>query len=164
VINMKNDLLRLLHSQDLGTVKPSAFLQVGSSVFPDGSTMADLAGFVQVVEAYRATHATAYGSPIPATSAAGAALVGSGDLLAVDGSSVALIMGVQVENTSATDPITADLQLNGVIMAEQVSVPPATTGRFVLQTPIYVDSNAALKVIASGNDATSTAAYVLTSL
>ncbi len=161
---MSKDIQRLLQSQDLGTVTPSAFRQVGSAVFPDSSTMADLAGFVQIVDAFRATHSTAYGSPIPATSAATSALVDSGDLLTLTGNQVAMVQAVECQNVSATDAATADLTLNGVKVAEQLTIPPTSSVRFVLSYPLYVDSNAPLKIVASSSDVTSTGAYILTSI
>ena len=161
---MRADLQRLLHSQDLDTVKPSAFKQVGGAVFPDGQALSDLAVFVSIVDAYRATHAPAYGSPIPATSAASAALTGSGDLLTLTGSSVAYINAVSVTNGSGSDAVAVSITLNGVQVSVAVDIPPTETMPITLNVPLYVDSNAPLKVVASGaGTATTTAAYILTS-
>lgn len=162
--HVSKDIQRLLQSQDLGTVTPAAFRQVGSAVFPDSSTMADLAGFVQIVDAFRATHSTAYGSPIPATAASTAALVDSGDLLTLTGNQVAMVQAVNVQNVSVTDAATAQVTLNGVPLAETLTVPATSSSIFVFQYPIYVDSNAPLKIVASSSDITTTATYILTSI
>ena len=54
-----------LKSESLGVVDPSAFSFVGSTVFPDRSAKFDLNDFVEVIDAYRATHLPTYGSIIP---------------------------------------------------------------------------------------------------
>jgi len=56
-----------LKSQALGNVNPSAFKFVGSTVFPDRAAKFDLNDFVEVVNAYRATHLPTYGQIIPSS-------------------------------------------------------------------------------------------------
>ena len=57
-----------LKSQSLGVVDPSAFQFVGSTVFPDRAAKFDLNDFVEVIDAYRATHLPTYGHIIPSSS------------------------------------------------------------------------------------------------
>ena len=57
-----------LKSQSLGVVDPSAFQFVGSTVFPDRTAKFDLNDFVEVIDAYRATHLPTYGQIIPNSS------------------------------------------------------------------------------------------------
>lgn len=56
-----------LKSQALGNVNPSAFQFVGSTVFPDRAAKFDLNDFVEVINAYRATHLPTYGQIIPSS-------------------------------------------------------------------------------------------------
>ena len=62
------ELREQLKSQSLGDVNPSAFRFVGSTVFPDRAAKFDLNDFVEVINAYRATHLPTFGHIIPSSS------------------------------------------------------------------------------------------------
>ena len=65
---MANELRNLLKSQDLDTVKPTSFKQVGGVVFPDEGTAQDLQDFNQVVDSFKAVHLPTNGAVcIPGT-------------------------------------------------------------------------------------------------
>lgn len=157
----RDELLNQLKSQDLATVEPSAFRQVGNPVFPDSSALASLVDFGTVVEAFRHVHLVAYGQPIPAT-ASTASVNNDGDLLAPAGNQIALVQAVQVVN-AGPDPV-ADvmLTLNGVVVAT-FTAPPATTENIQLPYALYVDSNGPLAISDSSSSITVKATYVLTS-
>lgn len=157
----RDELLNQLKSQDLATVAPSAFRQVGNPVFPDSSALASLVDFGTVVEAFRHVHLVAYGQPIPAT-ASTASVNNDGDLLALTGNQMAMVQAVQVVNGGA-DPVDAiALNLNGVLVAT-FSATPAATEAIQLPYPLYVDSNGPLSISNSSSSITVKATYVLTS-
>jgi len=157
----RDELLNQLKSQNLATVQPSAFRQVGNPVFPDSSALASLIDFGTIVDAFRHVHLPSYGQPIPAT-ASTASVVNEGDVLALTGNQIAMIQAVQVANAGG-DPVDAiNLTLNGVIVAT-FSVGPAATEAVQLPYPVYVDSNGPLSVSNSSASITVKATYVLTS-
>jgi len=158
----RDELLNQLKSQDLATVEPSAFRQVGNPVFPDSSALESLVDFGTVVEAFRHVHLVAYGQPIPAT-ASTASVNNDGDLLALVGNQMALVQAVQVVNTGG-DPVDAiALKLNGVVLATFSAAPVGTAEVVVLPFPVYVDSSGPLQVGNSSSAITVKATYVLTS-
>ena len=157
----RDELLNQLKSQDLATVAPSAFRQVGNPVFPDSSALASLVDFGTVVEAFRHVHLVAYGQPIPST-ASTASVNNDGDLLALTGNQMAMVQAVQVVNAGA-DPVDAiALNLNGVLVAT-FSATPAATEAIQLPYPLYVDSKGPLSISNSSSSITVKATYVLTS-
>ena len=157
----RDELLNQLKSQDLATVAPSAFRQVGNPVFPDSSALASLVDFGTVVEAFRHVHLVAYGQPIPAT-ASTSSVNNDGDLLSLSGNQMALVQAVQVVNASV-DPVSdITLSLDGVRIATFTATPSATES-IPLTYPLYVDSNAPLKIANSSAEITVKVQYVLTS-
>ena len=65
---MAKELRNLLKSQDLDTVKPTSFKQVGGVVFPDEVAAADLDDFNKVVDSFKAVHLPTNGATcIPGT-------------------------------------------------------------------------------------------------
>ena len=157
----RDELLNQLKSQDLATVSPSAFRQVGNPVFPDSSALASLVDFGTIVEAFRHVHLIAYGQPIPST-ASTSSVSNDGDLLAIQGNQMAMVQAVQVVN-AGPDPVdNITLTLNGVLVATFTST-PATTENVLLPYPLYVDSNGPLAVANSSSSITVKASYVLTS-
>lgn len=156
VIMMRDELRNLLKSQDLNTVNPSAFKQVGGVVFPDQAAAFSLADFGSIVDAFRAVHLPAYGSAIP-QSAKNASVTNDGDLLAVTGNTVAVVQAVQI-STTGTDPATCALNLNGVLVAN-ANADPAATQPVVLPYPLIVDSAGSLSVSGSSADLTLVCTY-----
>lgn len=157
----RDELLNQLKSQDLATVAPSAFRQVGNPVFPDSSALGSLVDFGTVVEAFRHVHLVAYGQPIPATASI-ASVNNDGDLLALVGNQMAMVQAVQVENSGADPVDDITIKLNGVIVAS-FSATPTATEPVQLPYPLYVDSNGPLAIANSSSSITVKATYVLTS-
>lgn len=155
----RDELLNQLKSQDLETVNPSAFLQVGNPVFPDLSALVSLQAFGQIVEAFRHVHFPSYGGPIP-RSAKVASLANDGTLLSVDGSSIAMIQAVQLVNAS-TDPVEVHINLNGILVAKALAPGNETT---VVNLPyaLYVDSASPMTITNASASITTSASYILT--
>lgn len=156
MINVRDELRNLLKSQDLNTVNPSAFAQVGGVVFPDQKAAFSLADFGSIVDAFRAVHLPAYGSAIP-QSAKTSSRNNDGDLLAVSGNTVAVVQAIQV-STTGTDPSQCAVNLNGVLIATAIA-DPAATATVVLPYPLIVDSASPLTVTGSSSDLTLVCTY-----
>jgi len=116
-----------LRNQSIGTVDPSSFLQVGSSVFPDVAAKIDLDALIQIVGAYATTHAPTYGQAIPNT---GFQTVGIENGVAVEASAneVLQIQGVNVTNGGGAAPIEVKMSLGDVIIWNGVVAPNVTSG------------------------------------
>ena len=69
-----------LKSQNLSTVSPTAFGEVGGRVFPDNPSIADVNDLIQIVKGWRAVHLPSLGSPI-SQSATLTTQTGDGDIL-----------------------------------------------------------------------------------
>lgn len=158
---MRDELLNQLKSQDLETVAPSAFRQVGNPVFPDSSALGSLIDFGFVVEAFRHVHFTAYGQPIPKTAAVGTS-TNDGDVCTAVGNQILKVQAIEIVN-SGPDPVDGvEITLNGVLVASVLATGNETTV-LALSYPLYVDSNGPLAVANSSAAITVNATYVLTS-
>lgn len=69
-----------LKSQNLSTVSPTAFGDVGGRVFPDNPSIDDINALIQIVRGWRAVHLPSLGSPI-ARSATITNQTGNGSIL-----------------------------------------------------------------------------------
>lgn len=155
----RDELLNQLKSQNLETVAPAAFRQVGNPVFPDSGALQSLEAFGHVVEAFRHVHMIAYGQHIPATSTT-AGIDGDGTLLSITGNQVAKVQFLQIDN-SGPDPVTGvTVSLGGVVIA-LVDAGPGVSP--IPIEPFTVDSNEALTVGASSGSINIKAVYHLVS-
>ncbi len=153
---MRDELRNLLKSQDLNTVNPSAFKQVGGVVFPDQEAAMSLADFGTIVEAFRAVHLPAYGQAIP-QSAKTSSITNNGDLLSVSGNTVAVVQAIEIE-TSGSDPATCNVELNGVMLVA-ATADPLGAAAVTLPYPVVVDSAGTLSVTGSSADLTLKCTY-----
>lgn len=155
-----------LKSQDLETLEAASLSTVGGRVFPDSAAVPSLRDLVSVVDAWRATHVTAYGGPIGGTDAVETHVMQTDNVEAIftpSGKQVAQVIAVQVANGGGA-PMTADLLVGGVILAAGLTINPAESAGFDLDAPVYVGASTPLQVhITSGtvSDATAKAAYFL---
>jgi len=99
-----DELTNQLKSQNLATVSPAAFLQVGGPTFPDARAHGGLEMFGHVVEAYRAVHLPSYGSPIPLGGQVNVA-IGDDALLSPTTNEVFKVQFIVFENTGASQII-----------------------------------------------------------
>ena len=155
-----------LKSQDLDTLEASSLNTVGGRVFPDAAAVPSLRDLVSVADAWRATHATAYGGPIGGTDAVVTHAMQTDNVEAIftpTGKQLAQISAVQVANGGGA-PMTADLLIGGVLVAAGLTINPSESGGFDIDSTLIVGPSTPLQVhITSGTvaDATSKAAYVL---
>tara|TARA_R110000824_G_scaffold61713_1_gene163852 strand:+ start:381 stop:866 length:486 start_codon:yes stop_codon:yes gene_type:complete len=159
---LMDELRNQLKNQDLDTVNPAAFLEVGGVVFPDKPSAANLADFKTIVEAYRAVHQPSLGSPI-ALSGNTVAKAGEGNILEPSTSQVALISALQCENLGGS-PIVLNITIGGIAVSSQTLAAGSTLA--VALTSKYVDKNTPLGVVVvsgSESDLISSCSYLLTS-
>ncbi len=72
-----SELRNQLKNQNLDTVEPTAFKQVGGVVFPDNRAKNDLDSLRDIITGYQAVHMPSYGHSIAGTSYAKISTIGS---------------------------------------------------------------------------------------
>jgi len=155
-----------LKSQDLATLEASSLSTVGGRVFPDNAAVPGLRDLVSVTDAWRATHATAYGGPIGGTDAVVTHQMQTDNVEAIftpTGKQLAQVIAVQVANGGGA-PMTADLLIGGVIVAAGLTINPTESAGFDIDSTLICGPSTALQVhltSGSASDATAKAAYVL---
>lgn len=95
-----------LKSQSLAEVLSTSFTTVGNRVFPDTGASQSILDLILVVDSWRATHLTSYGSVAPNT---GTGYTGTGvstgdlfDLVSVSDNEVVRLNGVSIENIDSS--------------------------------------------------------------
>lgn len=157
----RDEIQNLLKSQDLGTVKPSAFKQVGDPIFPDQSATSGMATVREVVDTFRAVHSPAFGSIIPQSGKTYATVGDSGSLLTLTGNEVARIFLVQVGPTML--PETVSLLVDGQVYVLGTTDPTASINIMQGQQPLFIDSTQALTYSAVSATQTVSIVYHLVS-
>ena len=96
-----DELRNQLKSQNLSTVSPTAFGEVGGRVFPDNPSIADVNDLIQIVKGWRAVHLPSLGSPI-SKSATITSQTGNGDILQPTNAQVMRVQTVAFSNIDVT--------------------------------------------------------------
>ena len=140
-------IVNQLKSQNLDQVLASAFKQVGGVVFPDERALASLGELVHIVEAWRATHAISYGSPIPNEgtdyTAAPAVVDTPVDLVAPSATESVLVNAISTVNSGGA-PVIGTITLgDGVILATFAATPGASEP-LALPYPVWVTKGAVM--------------------
>ena len=135
----RDEIQNLLKSQDLGTVKPSAFKQVGDPIFPDQAATQGMATVREVVDTFRAVHSPAFGSIIPQTGTTVSIVGDSGQLLALNNNEIARIFIVSVSPTTLPESVT--VFVDGQPYVTGSTDPLAASNLLSGQQPLFVDSN-----------------------
>ena len=86
-----------LKSQNLSTVSPTSFGEVGGRVFPDNPSIADVNDLIQIVKGWRAVHLPSLGSPI-SKSATITSQTGDGDILQPTNAQIMRVQTVAFSN------------------------------------------------------------------
>ena len=132
---MRNsEIANQLNSQNLDTVIPSTFNIVGGRTFPDARSSDGLADLRDIVNAYRATHAVAYGNVVPSSGVTYSIQPPNNnvtDLIAPGVNEVVHLNGLSFNNESGTDPASITLQLRGLtgnatLITSQIGVGPGS--------------------------------------
>ena len=166
---MKQDeLSNQLKNQNLGTVSPAAFLQVGAPVFPDDTTTKGLNAFQEIVSSYQAVHLPSYGNPIAQTGGV-VSVDGNENILVPTKAEIYHIQYISLTNGGGAAPLVASITLGGMALgldsgasySTSVTVPPSTTFSF----PVRIDADVNLPLVAAvssgtASDLTTKAAYI----
>ena len=157
-----SELGNQLNSQDLDTVLASTFKTVGGRVFPDLRSETGLLDFIAVVNAWRATHAQAYGGVIPDTGTAYSVSTSSTDspvdLVAASNNEVVVVNAISVTNAGGAAPIAYKLELGNTILAIGDAVPSQSTP-VALQYAISVSKGQTLTITATSGTASDLTAH-----
>ncbi len=116
-----------LRNQSMGDVIPSAFLQVGKSVYPDTNSITNLNALIQIVDAYSRTHTPTYGQAIPDT---GFQTVGieNGEGVAAETNEVLQIQAISITNGGGAAPIEVKIEMGDVLLWSGAIPPNSTLG------------------------------------
>ena len=157
-----SELGNQLNSQNLDTVLASTFNTVGGRVFPDLRSETGLLDFIAVVNAWRATHAQAYGGIIPDTGTAYSVTAGSTDtpvdLVAASNNEVVVVNAISVTNAGGAAPVVFALKLGNTILALGDAAPSQSTP-VALQYPISISKGQTLTITATSGTATDLTAH-----
>jgi hypothetical protein len=156
-----------LKSQNLSTVSPTAFGEVGGRVFPDNPSIEDINALIQIVKGWRAVHLPSLGSPI-SKSCVITSQTGDGTMLSPLGNEIYHVQNiafqnndvsnsiytVQIVNPSTGVAIPVNLNADPSIGSNTLTLPSGET--LTVNLDITLDSNHALyAAVVQGDPASS---------
>jgi len=157
-----SELGNQLNSQTLEQVLASTFNTVGGRVYPDLRSETGLLDFIAVVNAWRATHAQAYGGVIPDSGTAYAVTASSTDspvdLVAPSNNEVVVVNAISVTNAGGAAPIPYQVKLGDTILAAGEALPALSTP-VTLQYAVSVSKGQTLTITATSGTATDLTAH-----
>lgn len=140
-----SEIVNQLKNQSYNEVNPSAFLQVGGTIYPDQPALFDVHSLVQIVEGYQKTHLIAYGGVIPntyqgyletATNASKTAIISPALNEVIE------IMGLSVQNAGVIDPIGVKIWIEDTLV-DAITVGPGQVGQ--------INANHTISLVKGGN-------------
>lgn len=156
-----------LKSQNLSTVSPTAFGEVGGRVFPDSPSIADINDLIQIVKGWRAVHLPSLGSPISKSSVI-TSQNGDGTILSPTGAEVFEVSNIQFSNNDVSNAVytaqivnsttgqsvTLNLNADASVGTNYLTLPSNTS--LTVRVDVILDSNHALYLaVTSGDPASS---------
>jgi len=157
-----SELGNQLNSQTLEQVLASTFNTVGGRVYPDLRSETGLLDFIAVVNAWRATHAQAYGGVIPDSGTAYSVSASSTDspvdLVAPSNNEVVVVNAISVTNAGGAAPIPYQVKLGDTILAAGEALPALSTP-VTLQYAVSVSKGQTLTITATSGTATDLTAH-----
>jgi len=126
-----------LKSQNLSTVAPTAFGEVGGRVFPDSPSIADVNDLIEIVKGWRAVHLPSLGSPI-SKSCVITSQTGDGTILSPSGNEIFQVTSLSFSNNDA-DACTYEAQIVHPVSGQSIPVnlnADASVGSNQLTLPI----------------------------
>jgi len=152
-----------LKSQNLSTVAPTAFGEVGGRVFPDSPSIQDINDLIQIVKGWRAVHLPSLGSPI-SKSCVITTQNGDGTMLSPSGNEIyhvqniaftngdvgASIYTVQIINASTGQSVPVNLNADASVGSNLLTLPSGET--LTVNLDITLDSNHGLYVAVTAGD------------
>ena len=145
-----------LKSQTLDTVVSTTFNTVGGRVFPDLSAEKGLLEFIAIVDSWRATHAQAFGAPLPNAGVGFSVSTSSTDspvdLVAAVDNQVVRINAISTTNAGGGAPVGFEIHLGDTLLISGAST-PSSTEAVALNVPIYVSKGQTLTLTATSGTA-----------
>jgi len=152
-----------LKSQNLSTVAPTAFGEVGGRVFPDSPSIADVNDLIEIVKGWRAVHLPSLGSPI-SKSCVITNQNGDGTILSPSGNEIyhvqniaftngdvgASIYTAQIINASTGQSVPVNLNADASVGSNLLTLPSGET--LTVNLDITLDSNHGLYVAVTAGD------------
>jgi len=138
----RDEIQNLLKSQNLETVAPSAFKQVGNPIFPDQSATDGMATVREIVDTFRSVHLPAYGGIIPSSGATVTTTGDSGTLLSLSGNEVARVFIVELGSTIL--PESVDILVGGSVYVNAETNPTKPVNALQNTQTLYIDSKTPL--------------------
>tara|TARA_Y100000004_G_scaffold194286_1_gene258522 strand:+ start:520 stop:1017 length:498 start_codon:yes stop_codon:yes gene_type:complete len=164
-----SDIRNLLKGQDVENTTADQLHTIGGRVFLDQESVASLNDFANIAQAWRGVHALAYGGPIGGTDAVTTHQMQTDNVEAVltpTGTQLHRVIAAQVANGGGA-PMTADLLVGGVLVAQGLTINPAESAGFDLDASLVVGASTPLQVhltSGSASDAVAKVASVLVGL
>lgn len=87
------EIRQQLRNQSLEELLPSSINTVGDRIFPDDMAILDMEALQQIVQAWRSTHAVAYGQVIPNTGAIAEGIADGSGLEPLDNQVIDVVAG-----------------------------------------------------------------------
>ena len=152
-----------LKSQNLSTVSPTAFGEVGGRVFPDNPSIEDINALIQIVRGWRAVHLPSLGSPI-ARSSTITTQNGDGSILSPASNEVfniqslafsnvdvgAQVIVAQVINSTTGSACPININPDGAAGSSALTIGPGETLAVTLD--LILDSNHSLFIAVTSGD------------
>jgi len=164
-----SDIRNLLKGQDVENTTADQLHTIGGRVFLDQESVASLNDFANIAQAWRGVHALAYGGPIGGTDAVTTHQMQTDNVEAVltpTGTQLHRVIAAQVANGGGA-PMTADLLVGGVLVAQGLTINPAESAGFDLDASLVIGASTPLQVhltSGSASDAVAKVASVLVGL
>jgi len=118
------EIRQQLRNQTLEALLPASINTVGDRVYPDDMAILDMEALTQIVQAWRATHAVAYGQVIPNTGAIAEGIASGGGLEPLD-NQIIDVVGVSCANGGGT-PLEITIGLGDLIVFAGAVAPNGT--------------------------------------
>jgi hypothetical protein len=135
----------LLKATSIDSITPAMILQAGSPIFFDLANNPDLAAVSTVVNAYRGVHAPLFGQPIPLTGLI-STVNGNETILSPSSNEVRRILAITGTNNGAVAPITFDVKLGAMVVAQGM-VDPMSSSPVQLMSTIYSSKTLPISVV-----------------
>lgn len=147
------EIRQQLRNQKLEDLLPSSLNTVGDRIFPDDMAILDMEALTQIVQAWRATHAVAYGQIIPNSGAISEGIADGGGLEPLDNQTLD-VLAISCDNGGVA-PVEITIGLGDVIVWAGAVPPSGTlTSSEVGIFPLTLSKGVALKfVVTSGTPA-----------
>lgn len=157
-----SELRNQLKNQNLDTVQPSSFKQVGGSVFPDNNARLDLDSLRDIITGFQAVHLPSYGHRIAGSPYAHVASIDSATSTKLLEPAINEVYAVDLVNVMSSESgtnyvlkITSDSNVGSIAIAlnRATEITPLNTELPVLfyGQPIYVSYPQTLQVVTTSS-------------